>query len=729
MRKKILKTLIAASASIMLAAPLAMVEPVAITAYADELTDTQESQAYVENVNINQDYDLQVSVSAYGRYAKVYVNDKLWDTIESYSDGYYDEETGEYVYNNDYFSGTSYLGNIVYGKTYNIKVIAYDNKDVASTPVTKTFKKDWPKVNSTGTYTTSSSNNMFERYTGYGMRGIEYYVQYSDGTYKEIEVYRATKKNGTYKKIATTTAWENLWFYDYDIEAGKTYYYKSRIKVKDGNNTVYGSYSKIVSDKYEKSQCSCYVNLDEKKHPVITVDTRGDATFYEFYKSTKPNKGFKKVATNTTGEFVDKKAKDGETYYYKVKPIYYNQKTGKSEAGVISRKPAGVKLIATPLNATYKYTSASSATVSWDKVKGFSKYEIYMKTDITGDVYKKIGTTSKNSFKISKLSKLNNYYVYIKGVKSGNTTSFISDSVSLYVSDLRPCNVESKVISATVGKTSATVKYKIKWDYVPAAKKIEIRAYDNKLGKSVTLKTFKSNKAGSYVYTKVIDSNGSSKYSDVQVVGVYGEDYASTYVSTWNDNTLKKVTGIKVSKKSETVDKITWKKVSNANYYNINIYRQDGMSVRSYSADKNYIEVDSLTPGVKYKYTVSAVNNKYGLYGESGEKMYAHSAKTTKITDINKNWDNSVNVVFENIKCAKSYKIMRATSSKGKYTEVGTFKVDDNASKWSDTYSFTDKKVTKGKTYYYKVVPTVVNDLGQKQKTSDSAVKSIKVTQ
>lgn len=40
MRKKILKTLIAASASIMLAAPLAMVEPVAITAYADELTDT-----------------------------------------------------------------------------------------------------------------------------------------------------------------------------------------------------------------------------------------------------------------------------------------------------------------------------------------------------------------------------------------------------------------------------------------------------------------------------------------------------------------------------------------------------------------------------------------------------------------------------------------------------------------------------------------------------------------
>ena len=36
-----------------------------------------------------------------------------------------------------------------------------------------------------------------------------------------------------------------------------------------------------------------------------------------------------------------------------------------------------------------------------------------MKTDITGDVYKKIGTTSKNSFKISKLSKLNNYYVII----------------------------------------------------------------------------------------------------------------------------------------------------------------------------------------------------------------------------------------------------------------------------------------------------------------------------
>lgn len=63
---------------------------------------------------------------------------------------------------------------------------------------------------------------------------------------KGYEVYRATSKNGTYKKVATT---KRTSYQDKDLSSGKTYYYKVRAYKMKGNRTVAGSLSSVVTAK------------------------------------------------------------------------------------------------------------------------------------------------------------------------------------------------------------------------------------------------------------------------------------------------------------------------------------------------------------------------------------------------------------------------------------------------------------------------------------------------
>jgi C1A family cysteine protease len=58
------------------------------------------------------------------------------------------------------------------------------------------------------------------------------------------EVYRATSKNGTYKKVATVKSKKS--YTNTKLKAGTTYYYKVRAYKKSGSTTVYGKLSSAV---------------------------------------------------------------------------------------------------------------------------------------------------------------------------------------------------------------------------------------------------------------------------------------------------------------------------------------------------------------------------------------------------------------------------------------------------------------------------------------------------
>lgn len=64
----------------------------------------------------------------------------------------------------------------------------------------------------------------------------------------KYEVYRASTKKGTYKKITTiTSSKKQITYQDKKVKAKKKYYYKIRgYQVVDGEK-IYGNYSKIVN--------------------------------------------------------------------------------------------------------------------------------------------------------------------------------------------------------------------------------------------------------------------------------------------------------------------------------------------------------------------------------------------------------------------------------------------------------------------------------------------------
>lgn len=62
------------------------------------------------------------------------------------------------------------------------------------------------------------------------------------------QVYRATKKNGKYKKVKTVSAKKLSWT-NKKLKKGKKYFYKVRAVIKVDNKNVYSSFSKIKSKK------------------------------------------------------------------------------------------------------------------------------------------------------------------------------------------------------------------------------------------------------------------------------------------------------------------------------------------------------------------------------------------------------------------------------------------------------------------------------------------------
>jgi hypothetical protein len=77
-------------------------------------------------------------------------------------------------------------------------------------------------------------------------------------------------------------------------------------------------------------------------------------------------------------------------------------------------------------------------------------------------------------------------------------------------------------------------------------------------------------------------------------------------------------------------------------------------------------------------------------------------------------------ITYKKVTGATGYKIYRSTKKKSGYELVGTITK-------GSTLKFVDKGLTKGKTYYYKVVAVTANEAGAEIEGKASAVKSVKI--
>ncbi len=187
---------------------------------------------------------------------------------------------------------------------------------------------------------------------------------------QKIAVYR---KVGTKVTLVGQTTAGVL--YDSKPASGKkAYYYAKAIavdtaKYKDSENSAQASLSipSNTSKVTAKQSGANRVKVTWKK-------VNGAAKYY-IYRSEIKDKGFVKIATVSASKlsYLDKKAKAGHKYYYKVvtekKSTYSSGKA--SKAAAVAALPPNTKKV------TAKQSGAKGIKVTWKKAKGASTYHVY----------------------------------------------------------------------------------------------------------------------------------------------------------------------------------------------------------------------------------------------------------------------------------------------------------------------------------------------------------------
>lgn len=149
--------------------------------------------------------------------------------------------------------------------------------------------------------------------------------------------------------------------------------------------------------------------------------------------------------------------------------------------------------------------------------------------------------------------------------------------------------------------------------------------------------------------------------------------------------------------------KITWKQIIGADGYAV--YRsneKDGEYKRIGTVKKadtlSFINED-LTTGKTYYYKVRAYRtvdgeNKYSV-SSAAKKQRVQPAKT-KIAEVTRKSATALEITWKKVSGANGYAVYRSTEKDGEFTRIGT-------TKGASSVTYTDKKCTCGRTYYYVV--------------------------
>lgn len=152
----------------------------------------------------------------------------------------------------------------------------------------------------------------------------------------------------------------------------------------------------------------------------ISWTQAGNGTNYEIFCSTAKKDGFKSLATvGQVSQYTDTKLKTGQTYYYKIRTVTTDPKTGLSSVSTFTTEKSAVPSLDKPVIKTIG-TGKKAVTLKWGKVSGANGYKVYRATKKNGK-YKSIKTISNGktlSFKNTKLKKGQKYYFKIRAFRN-----------------------------------------------------------------------------------------------------------------------------------------------------------------------------------------------------------------------------------------------------------------------------------------------------------------------
>ncbi len=328
---------------------------------------------------------------------------------------------------------------------------------------------------------------------------------------------RKASNETTWKDIATVKENPNLPYVQYtDTTAKSGITYKYTVKAYDGDEfspyNTNGWSIKYLAAPTLKSVVNAYGG------PQITWNAVGGATQYEVYRKTGSGKWTYIGSTKSTS-YIDKTAKSDAKYYYAVRAVSGTTKSYYTDAHFNSICKS-VNYLAAPV-VKVANTTSTTIKVSWGKVGGAQKYEIYRKAG-SAKKWKKIATTKKTSYTDKKVKNKTTYKYMVKAIDGKIVSAYLSSGVTIR------CISAPKLSSVKSAKKGVTFK----WNKVSGAS-----------GYYVYRKT------GSGSYKKIATVKGGSKVSYLDKKAKKGKTYTYTVKAYYKSYSSAYRTGLKIKDK------------------------------------------------------------------------------------------------------------------------------------------------------------------------------------
>ena len=314
--------------------------------------------------------------------------------------------------------------------------------------------------------------------------------------------------------------------------------------------------------------------------PVVSwTKLEGDVT-YKVYRATSSSGRYSLKGTVTGDKFEDTSASVGKKYYYKVKATAAGKTTDYSSVKYITCKCAVPAIKVTVSN------SSGKAKVSWKKITGAKKYEVYRATSKSG-TYTKLTSTTKTSYTDSSAKVGTTYYYKVKTVASKST---YNSGYSALMKAMRICaQADLSVKVASSGKPS------LSWDKVSGARNYKILRAESQNGAYIQIAVVTSTS-----YTDKTAAFDKDYWYQVDVVGSKaGTDNDTESAVKIHTTCAKPSINVKLSSKKPL---ISWKPVEGATKYYV---------YRATSKSGKYTKVATVTDATSFRDTKAKKGKTY----------------------------------------------------------------------------------------------------------------------